>query len=432
MRKSALLFASWIACAATATAELPSSPPEAEGLSSERLSRVDALAGRYIESGTFPGAIAAVARNGKVVHLSALGRRGTEDERPLPLDALFRMYSSTKMVTAVAVMQQYEQGRFQLSDPVANILPELASLEVLRPDGESEPARTQITMHELLTHTSGLSYGIDANDPVDRAYLEAQLWVSEDLDTLAAKVGRLPLRSHPGTEWRYSVGMDLAGLVVQRLAGQRFDRYLQEHLFEPLDMRDTGFVVPDGKRDRFLPNHLLGQGTAATRAIDPTREAVEFPGGLFGYGCGSGCDYRSVTLFSGGAGLVSTARDYLRFGEMLRNGGALGGVRILSPTTVDFMASAHVPPEIMSAGAPHRAVAGQSFGLGVGVLTDPVARGVSGNAGEFYHDGAAGTVFWVDPVEDIVGLGMIQVMGGFVWGPALKTAVYQAVTESKR
>ena len=264
---------------------------------------------------------------------------------------------------------------------------------------------------------------------MDRAYLEAELWVSEDLDTLAAKVGRLPLRSQPGTEWRYSVGMDLAGLVVQRLAGQRVDRYLKEHLLGPLDMRDTGFVVPDEKRDRFLPNHLLGQGTAATRAFDPTRDAVEFPGGLFAYGCGSGCDYRNVTLFSGGAGLVSTTRDYLRFGEMLRNGGALGDVRILSPSTVDFMASAHVPPGIMSAGG---ALAGQSRGLGVGVLTDPVARGVSGNAGEFYHDGAAGTVFWVDPVEDIVGLGMIQVMGGFVWEPDLKTAVYQAVTESKR
>ena len=428
MRISAIVFGTWFACA-TAAAELPPSPPEAEGLSPERLSRVDAVARRYIESGAFPGAIVAVARNGKVVHLSALGRRGTEDERPLPLDALFRMYSSTKMVTAVAVMQQYEQGRFQWSDPVANVLPELASLDVLGRDGKRDPARTPITMRQLLTHTSGLSYGIDANDPVDRAYLEAELWVSEDLDTLAAKVGRLPLRSQPGTEWRYSVGMDLAGLVVQRLAGQRFDRYLKEHLFEPLDMRDTGFVVPDEKRDRFLPNHLLGQAAAATRAFDPTREAVEFPGGLFAYGCGSGCDYRNVTLFSGGAGLVSTTRDYLRFGEMLRNGGALGDVRILSPSTVDFMASAHVPPGIMSAGG---ALAGQSRGLGVGVLTDPVARGVSGNAGEFYHDGAAGTVFWVDPVEDIVGLGMIQVMGGFVWEPDLKTAVYQAVTESKR
>ena len=296
------------------------------------------------------------------------------------------------------------------------------------------PARTPVTMRQLVTHTSGLSYGIDAADRVDRRYLDAKLWMTADLDAFAEKIGKLPLRTHPGTEWRYSVGMDLAGLVVQRLSGQRFDRYLADNVLGPLDMPDTAFSVPEENRERLLPNHILGAHVGgSTRQVDADNLDVgTLPGGLFDHGCGSGCDYASVTLFSGGAGLVSTARDFMRFGEMLRNGGSLGDVRILSPTSVDLMASAHVPPEVMAAGVPPGSVAGLSFGLGVLVLTDPVARGVSGSAGEFFHDGAAGTIFWVDRAEGIVGLGLTQVLGAFAWGAELKTAVYQAVVETAR
>ena len=418
----------------TATgAELPSSQPEAAGMSADRLDRVTDVARRYVHTGELPGAMTVVARDGSIVHAATVGGRGTDDDRLLPTDAIYRMYSTTKVVTAVAVMQIYEQGGFQWSDPVAKFLPELANVAVLE-DGETSPARSPITMRQLVTHTSGLSYGLDATDPVDRLYLDAALWTTVDLDAFAAKIGKLPLRTHPGTQWRYSVGMDLAGLVVQRLSGGRFDRYLADNVFEPLDMPDTAFRVPAEKRERFLPNHILGVHVGgSTRPVDRDNLDVgTLPGGLFGHGCGSGCDYADVTLFSGGAGLVSTARDFMRFGEMLRNAGSLGDVRILSPTSVDLMASAHVPPEVMAGEGPPGAVAGLSFGLGVLVLTDPIARGVSGTAGEFFHDGAAGTIFWVDRTESIVGLGLTQVLGAYTWGTELKTAVYQAVVESYR
>ena len=430
--KRVTAMACWLACTATG-AELPSSPPEAEGMSADGIDRVTAVARRYVQAGELPGAMTVVARNGTIVYAATVGRRGVEDDRSLPMDAIYRMYSTTKVVTAVAVMQMYEQGRFQWSDPVAKFVPELADLAVLQ-DGKAVPARTPVTMRQLVTHTSGLSYGIDAADRVDRRYLDAKLWMTADLDAFAEKIGKLPLRTHPGTEWRYSVGMDLAGLVVQRLSGQRFDRYLADNVLGPLDMRDTAFSVPEENRGRLLPNHILGAHVGgSTRQVDADNLDVgTLPGGLFDHGCGSGCDYASVTLFSGGAGLVSTARDFMRFGEMLRNGGSLGDVRILSPTSVDLMASAHVPPEVMAAGVPPGSVAGLSFGLGVLVLTDPAARGVSGSAGEFFHDGAAGTIFWVDRAEGIVGLGLTQVLGAFAWGSELKTAVYQAVVETAR
>ena len=432
MKRVTMAIACWLAGAA-AGAELPALQPEAAGMSADRLDRVTAVARRYVQAGELPGAMTVVARNGSIVHAATVGSRGTDDDRPLPTDAIYRMYSTTKVVTAVAVMQIYEQGGFQWSDPVAKFLPELSNLAVLV-DGESSPARSPITMRQLVTHTSGLSYGLDPADPVDRLYLDAALWTTADLDAFAAKIGKLPLRTHPGTEWRYSVGMDLAGLVVQRLSGQRLDRYLSDNVFRPLDMRDTAFSVPAEKRERLLPNHILGVHVGgSTRPVDQDNLDVgTLPGGLFEHGCGSGCDYANVTLFSGGAGLVSTARDFMRFGEMLRNGGRLGDVRILSPTSVDLMASAHVPPEVMAAGGPPGAVAGLSFGLGVLVLTDPVARGVSGTAGEFFHDGAGGTIFWVDRTEGIIGLGLTQVLGAYTWGAELKTAVYQAVIDSNR
>lgn len=309
-----------------------------------------------------------VARHGKIVHQSIAGQRGFEDDRPISADALFRMYSSSKVVTAVAMMQLYERGLFDLNDPVAKFIPELGRLEVER-DGERVPAASQPNMRQLLTHTSGFSYGIDPSNPVDRAYLGAELWHASDLDDFAVRVAKLPLLFDPGERWNYSVGMDLAGVIVERLSGQRFDRYLAEHLFEPLGMRDTGFTVAKAERHRLLPLSVItAQGSVP---LDPdSQTARQFPGGIFTFGCRALCDFDDVTLFSGGAGLVSSARDYLRFGDMLRNGGELDGARILSPLTIDFMASPHTTPHMLPGGA--------AFGLGVGVLRDPVASGELG------------------------------------------------------
>ena len=401
--------------------ELPTSDPGSLGFSADRLERVDSAVKQLINAGVFPGAVVAIMRKGEIVYKRSFGQRGVNDDRPMPEDGLFRMYSSSKSVTAVAMMQLYERGKIQLFDPISRYVPELSDLRVWKdgkPTGDTRP----ITIYQLLTHTSGLSYGIDASDPLDRTYLEAKLWHSEDLDDFADRVSKLPLLFEPGTQWRYSVGIDVAGLIVERVTGMTFDQYLKENIFEPLDMRDTGFVVSDADAHRLLPHHALGEKTVEI-SPDDFEVARVFPGGIFTFGCRALCDFRDVTLFSGGAGLVSTVRDYLRFGEMLRNGGELDGVRILSPITVRYMTSAHVRPPLVVA-------PGESFGLGIGVHSDPLSAAMIGNVGEFYHDGAGGTLLWVDPKEELVVLGMIQAMGGFIWKPALKVAVYQAITES--
>ncbi len=405
-------------------ATLPVVKAEREGMSSERLARITEITQGYVDDGKLAGVITMVARRGRIVHFEAVGARGVDDARPLEKDHLFRIYSMTKPITAAAVMQLYEQGKFHLSDPVSKFVPELKGLKVLNSDGELEDAAREMTMQQLLTHTTGLSYGFNAaNDPVDKAYAEAELWKSKDLDDFAAKLGKLPLKFHPGDQWHYSVAVDVTGLVVQRISGQPFDEYLAEHIFEPLGMTDTFFAVPDDKLDRFLPNHFLNpENGAMTQVPDDSNEAMR--------------NYREVTLFSGGGGLVSTTMDYMRFAEAMRNGGELRGARILGPKTVKYMATNHLPASIVSGGTGEQPVLGSplrgfGFGLGFGIVTDPAAGGVMGSAGEYSWGGAAGTVFWIDPVEELVVVGMIQLMGSpYPFRSDLKVAAYQALTES--
>ena len=406
--------------------DLPWVKAERQGISSERLKRLDALAERYVSEGRVAGLVTLVARNGKVVYYAAAGQRGAEDPTPLRKDDLFRIYSMTKPITAAALMQLYEQGLWQLNDPVAKYVPELANLKVLNADGETMPAQQQMTMQQLLTHTTGLSYGFNPKgDPVDQYYVDAKLWESRDLDDFAARLATIPLKFEPGAQWHYSVAVDVTGLVVQRISGQRFDEYLKEHIFTPLAMVDTSFAVPAEQRDRFLPNHYL----------DPqTRQLTQMP--LRGPAGTAMQDYDAVTLFSGGGGLVSTAMDYMRFAEAMRNGGALEGARILGPKTVQFMASNHLPASISSGGSGEAPVLGGAlrgfgFGLGFGLVTDPAAGGVIGSVGEYNWGGAAGTVFWIDPVEELVVVSMIQLMGSpYPLRADLKVATYQALTES--
>lgn len=412
-----------ISCAAYGKS-LPQVKPEREGFSSERLERITAITQKYVDEGKLAGVITMVARRGRIVHFEAVGNKGAGDTRPLAKDDLFRIYSMTKPITAVAAMQLYEQGKFQLNDPVSNFVPELKGLKVLNADGELEPVAREMTMQQLLTHTTGLSYGFDAaNDPVDKAYAEAELWKAKDLDDFAVQLAELPLKFHPGGQWHYSVAVDVTGLVVQRLSGQPFDDYLEEHIFQPLGMEDTFFAVPDDKVERFLPNHYLNPKTGELTVIDENENAAMR-------------NYRDVTLFSGGGGLVSTTMDYMRFAEAMRNDGELDGVRILSPKTVKYMASNHLPASIVSGGNGEQPTLGGrlngfGFGLGFGLVTDPAAGGVMGSAGEFNWGGAAGTVFWIDPVEEVVVVGMIQLMGSpYPFRSDLKVATYQALTES--
>ena len=388
-----------LAFAATAR-ELPKARPDRAGMSAERLDRIAELAGGYTESGKLASVLTMVARDGRVVHVSSVGQRGVEDDRPLPEDALFRIFSMSKPITAVAAMILYEEGKFQLRDPVSKFIPELAELDVLV-DGERVPAKNVMTMQQLLTHTAGFSYGFAPDDPVDKLYNETQVLRAKDLDEFIERLAALPLKYEPGTQWHYSVAVDVTGAVIERISGQSFGDFLQERLFDPLDMHDTFFQVPPDKMDRFLPNH----GWDAEND-----KLVAFDDGEF-------MDYTGGTMMeSGGGGLVSTARDYLRFAEMMRAGGELHGERILSPKTVEYIATDHLPASINAGGEGERPSVnilnvGSGFGLGFGVVRDPAMTGVLGSPGEYLWGGAAGTIFWIDPVEEIVLVSMIQLMG---------------------
>ena len=273
-------------------------------------------------------------------------------------------------------------------------------------------------MQQLLSHTAGFSYGSAAWDAVDRRYRDEKLLSSKDLDEFIKKLAKLPLRYEPGTRWHYSVAVDVTGAVIERICGQPFDRFLKERLFDPLKMEDTFFEVPESKLARFGTNHRWNAEQKKLEVLP----VADYPA------------YRNTTLFSGGGGLVSTAMDYMRFAEMLRNGGELEGVRVLSPKTIELMTMNHLPATVKAATSGETPAAGLSsgsgFGLGFGVITDVPQSGVIGSAGEYSWGGAAGTVFWVDPVEDIVVVGMIQLMGSpWPLRKELKSLTYQAVTE---
>jgi CubicO group peptidase (beta-lactamase class C family) len=405
---------------------LPTANPERVGMSSERLDRITEMTQRYVDEGKLAGVITMVARDGKLVHFEAVGNKGADDERPLEKDDLFRIYSMTKPITAAAAMQLYEQGKFHMSDPVHKFIPEFKDLKVLTADGEMVPVKNHMTMQQLLSHTTGLSYGFNPNgDPVDKYYADANIWEQPNLDALMATFAKLPLKFEPGSQWHYSVAVDVTGAIVERISGQSFDDYLREHIFEPLGMKDTFFEVPADEAERFLPNHFWDaeNGKLATVQVEQgNRTAMQ--------------NYMDVSLYSGGGGLVSTAMDYLRFAEAMRNGGELDGVRILGEKTVNYMAMNHLPATVTSGGSGESPLLGGArggfgFGLGFGVVTSTVNSGVIGSPGEFNWGGAAGTVFWIDPVEEIVVVGMIQLMGS-PWNLRgdLKVATYQAITES--
>ena len=402
-------------------ADLAERDADTVGMSADRLDRITALTQRYVDDGKLAGVVSLVARDGAIVHFEAVGQRGANDDRPLEKDALFRIFSMSKPITAAAAMMLYEEGMFQLTDPVDKFVPEFAELTVLGEDGVIRPAENKMTMQQLLSHTTGLSYGFNPNDVVDRMYGEANLWQSQDLDELTEKIAKIPLKFEPGASWHYSVAVDITGLIVERLSGLSFDVFLKERMFDPIGMEDTFFNVPADKMDRFLPNHTWDAENESLVQM----ESDDF------------VQYTDETLFSGGGGLVSTAMDYLRFCEMMRRGGELDGVRLLSPKTVDYMAMNHLPGALTAGGVGERPAAtlmgsGFGFGLGFGVLTDSVATGVLSSAGEYNWGGAAGTLFWIDPLEDVITIGMIQLLGSpWPLRSEMKVLTYQALTETK-
>jgi len=400
--------------------------PESVGLSSEALRRVDQLLRtRYVEPGKIAGALTLVARRGEVAWLSPLGLMDRERKTPMAADTIVRIYSMTKPITSVAMMMLHERGAFALSDPVHRYFPAWEHLRVHRygraPSFVTEPAVRPMTVRDLLMHTSGLSYAIMDRTPVDEVY--RQLGIGGPAGTLrdmVEQLAMLPLEFSPGTRWGYSVATDVLGHLVEVLSGQRFDDYLRTQIFEPLGMLDTGFTVPADKLERFAANYVrLPGSTEATLMDDPADSPYARP----------------RTFLSGGGGLVSTAADYFRFAEMLRRGGELDGTRILGPRTVAYMTRNHLPDgrELTSLAPPgsfsETRYDGVGFGLGVGVVVDPVRAQGPTSAGEYGWGGMASTSFWVNPAEELVVVFLTQLVPSttFDFRGQLKAIVYGAI-----
>ena len=372
--------------------------PEEVGMDSGRLERVTQAMQGFVDEGLLSGAVTMASRDNKVMHYEAVGYRDIEAQAPMTPDTIFRIYSMTKPVTGAALMILYEEGKFKLSDPVEKYLPEMKDLQVyagLNDDGSmiTEPSDHPMTIRELMSHTGGLSYGIFAQSDIDSAYVEAGLLSPFDTNAeFVAKLGQIPLKHQPGSRWEYSVSVDVQGYLVEVLSGQTFGEFLEERIFEPLDMTDTDFHVPEEKVNRFAQMYVYGP------------EGQLIPSEMF-----EGADFTMDPAFeSGGGGLVSTANDYMRFSQMLLNGGELDGQRILSPLTIDLMHRDQTPKSMT--GPMSGEGNGTVFGLDFAVIVDPV-EAESYSTGEYYWGGAAGTWFWIDPVEDVVFVGMIQQAG---------------------
>ncbi len=375
--------------------DLASATPESVGMSSERLERLDDAMQGLVDDGLLAGITTMISRHGKIAHFGTFGHQDIEAGAAMSEDTIFRIYSMSKPITGVALMILYEEGKFRLSDPVHRYIPEFEGLVVAKEDGPNgqpitEPADHPMTIRELMAHTAGLSYGIFSQSQVDAMYNEANVLDNEStLKDMIGKLSKIPLRQQPGSMWHYSVAVDVQGYLVEVLSGQPLDEFLNERVFGPLGMNDTAFHVAADKADRFSQVY--------THDEDGNLLAQE--------GFGGRRDYLDPPAFlSGGGGLVSTTMDYMRFSQMMLNGGELAGVRILAPSTVKLMHLNHLPRELgeMSPGT--------GFGLDFAVVLDPVAAdGIS--KGEYSWGGAAGTWFWIDPKEDLVFVGMIQHFG---------------------
>ena len=395
-------FAAVMAASPAAAQSLPRVQPEEVGLSSDALARIAPALRAHTESGRLPGIVFAVARHGKLVQLDALGSMDIAGNVPMRTDAVFRIYSMTKAVTGAAVAQLVERGKIHLDDPVSKYIPAFADVRVFVGGSATNPvlrAPTRpITIAHLLTHSAGLTYGAFGNTPVDSIYRSAGLLdPTRTIGQFADRIARLPLLSDPGTRWNYSMAMDVLGRVVEVASGKRFDRYLEDELFKPLNMRETGFHATAAMQGRIATIYTRGPNGA----LVPDAELL-------------GDGYREHdTVFAGGQGLLSTMADYLRFTQMLLNGGTLNGKRVLAQSSVDMMMRNHLPAELSPIAPPplgNKRGYGQGFG-GV-VMLDSVAAGLPTSPGVYQWCGYAGTYFWIDRAKELIGMVWMQLYAG--------------------
>ena len=412
--------------------------PESVGLSSSRLATLDrVMSRRYVDGGYLPGLMTQVYRKGELVHTGMAGQMDLERDKPMREDAIFRIYSMTKPITSVALMMLVEEGLIGLDDAVQTYIPSWKNLGVYAsgvatllpgqsPVFMTTPPQRPMKVVDLVTHTSGLTYGFLMRSSVDAAYRKAKVndfQTPGGLETMMQQLAVMPLEFSPGTAWNYSVSIDVMGYLVEKLSGLSFGEFLRTRLFEPLGMTDTAFHCPPEKLDRFCSCYYPGEDGRLKLQDDAGKSTYAAP----------------PLLESGGGGLVSTTHDYMRFCRMMLHGGALDGVRILSPKTVALFSLNHLDgnrelAEMAPAGAfSESGYSGIGFSIGCGVNIDVARTRLPGTVGEYFWGGAASTAFWIDPKEELTVVFMTQVMGTdarLTLRRDLRTLVYSAITES--
>ena len=402
--------------AATAAANDPAWPqravadPTALGFTKAGLDALDARMKQAVADGDTAGMTILLLRHGQVADFKTFGQQ--TPDKPMSLDSLFRIYSMSKPITGVALMQLYEQGKWRLDDPITKYAPELANLKVLTWDKDGKVVTTAdgkpvlaspkkpATMRQLMSHTAGFAYGLAGDDPANKAFRDERVLASQDLDEMMKKIAGIPLLYEPGTKWSYSVAVDIQGYLVQKLSGQKFGDYLKAHVFGPIGMTDTAFFVSADRKPRFTEVYHWDRDKNQLVVNVPRTDRGGFED--------------PARLESGGGGLVGSTHDYARFCQMLLNKGEIGGKRILKPETVKLMSENHIGGLNVAVDGtrPQPGAEAVRFGLDFAVYVDPRTAGLPYGNGSYYWGGAAGTWFWVDPVNDLAFVGMIQMQGG--------------------
>ena len=386
---------------------LPRAVPEDVGMSTSRLARIAPVMQRWVDAGKIPCALTMIAREGRLVHFEKFGMQDVATAKPLAFDTIFRIYSMTKPITSIAVMMLYEQGHFQLGTPVSELIPAFKDMQVYTEGGENiVDAEREMTVKHLLTHTSGIIYGGDWDHPINERYREANFY-GGDLANMAQELGNIPLLHHPGDAWNYGMSTDVLGYLVEVVSGMPFAEFLKTHILDPLGMTDTAFSVPDEKADRY-PTLYEPAEDGGIQVIEKA-PVSSGPRSFF---------------HSGGAGLQSTAADYLRFCQMLLNDGELDGVRLLGRKTVDLIRINHISDDWQPLER-----TGCGFGLGFAVVTDVAETHSLGSEGTYSWGGLASTTFWIDPVEDLIGILMTQLIGDSPFHAQFRVLTYQAITD---
>ena len=402
--------------AATSAAANPAWPqravadPATLGFTKAGLDALDARMKQAVADGDTAGMTILLLRHGEVADFKTFGQQ--TPDKPMALDSLFRIYSMSKPITGVAMMQLYEQGKWQLDDPITKYAPELANLKVLTWDKDGKVATTAdgkpvlaspkkpATMRQLMSHTAGFAYGLSGDDPANKAFRDERVLGSQDLDEMMKKIAGIPLLYEPGTKWSYSVAVDIQGYLVQKLSGQKFGDYLKAHVFGPIGMTDTAFFVSPDRKPRFTEVYHWDRDKNQLVMNVPRTDRGSFED--------------PARLESGGGGLVGSTHDYARFCQMLLDKGEIGGKRILKPETVKLMSENHIGGLNVAVDGtrPQPGAEAVRFGLDFAVYVDPRTAGLPYGNGTYYWGGAAGTWFWVDPVNDLAFVGMIQMQGG--------------------